>query len=110
MNKYKINSMPIHVKEKEQTVRANYVVVLSMQNAYLYFELNRLLSYQQIFLEKSEKNKAGKCWFLAWFGKFKMHFCKIIDVWTLLLQKKDVWMESINGIEGMNIVYICRGL
>ena len=60
MNKYKINSMLIHVKEKEQTVRANYVVVLSMQNAHLYFELNHLLSYQQIFLEKSEKKQGRK--------------------------------------------------
>ena len=48
--------MLIHVKEKEQTVRANYVAVLSMQNAHPYFEWNRLLT--------------GKCWFLAWFGKF----------------------------------------
>ena len=30
MNKYKIN--PIHVKEKEQTVLANYVYGFSMQN------------------------------------------------------------------------------
>ena len=29
MNKYKINPLLIHVKEKEQTMRANYVVVLS---------------------------------------------------------------------------------
>ena len=43
MNKYEIYPMLIHVKEKEQTVRANYVFVLTMQNAHLYFEWNRLL-------------------------------------------------------------------
>ena len=61
MNKYKINPMLIHVKEKEQTVRANYVVVLSMQNAHPYFEWIHLLSYRQIFPKKSDENKAGKC-------------------------------------------------
>ena len=35
--------MLIHVEEKEQTVRANYVVVLTMQNAHPYFEWDRLL-------------------------------------------------------------------
>ena len=35
--------MLIHVKEKEQTVRANYVVDLTMQNTHPYFEWNRLL-------------------------------------------------------------------
>ena len=45
MNKYKINLMLIHVKEREQSVHANYVVVLSMQKAHLYFEWNRLQSY-----------------------------------------------------------------
>ena len=43
MNKYEINPMLIHVKEKEQTVRANCVVILTMQNAHPYFEWNRLL-------------------------------------------------------------------
>ena len=43
MNKYEINPMLIHVKEREQTVRANYVVVLTMQNTHPYFEWNRLL-------------------------------------------------------------------
>ena len=43
MNKYEINPMLIHVKENEQTVRANYVVVLTMQNTHPYFEWNRLL-------------------------------------------------------------------
>ena len=33
MNKYKINPLLIHIKEKEQTVCASYVVVLIMQNA-----------------------------------------------------------------------------
>ena len=61
MNKYKINPMLIHVKETEQTMRANYVVVLSMQNAHPYFEWNHLHSNRQIFLEKSDENKAGKC-------------------------------------------------
>ena len=59
MNKYKINDMLIRIKEKEQTVRAKYVVVLSMQNAHPYFEWNRRLSYRQIFLAKSDENKAG---------------------------------------------------
>ena len=72
--------MLIHVKEKEQTERANYVVVLSMQKAHPYFEWNRLLSLQQISLEKLDENKTGKCQFLAWFGKFNVRFCKIIDV------------------------------
>ena len=80
MNKYKINLLLIHVEEKEHTMRANYVVVLSMQNAHPYFEWNRLLRYQRIFLEKSDGNKAGKCPFLAWFGKFKVRSCEIIDV------------------------------
>ena len=43
MNKYEIYPMPIHVKEKEQTMRVNYVMVLTMQNAHPYFEWNRLL-------------------------------------------------------------------
>ena len=38
------------------------------------------LGYRQICLEKSDENKTEKCRFLAWFGKFKVHFCKIIDV------------------------------
>ena len=49
MNKYKINPLLIHIEEKEQTLRANYVV-LSLQNAHPYFEWNRLHSYRQIFL------------------------------------------------------------
>ena len=61
MNRYKIYPLLIHVKEKDQTVRANYAVVLSMQNAHPYFEWNSLLRYRQIFLEKSNGNKAGKC-------------------------------------------------
>ena len=88
VNKCKINPLLIHVKKKEQTVHANYVVVLSMQNAHPCFDWNRLLRYWWIFLKKSDGNKAGKCWFLAWFGEFKVHFCKIIDVWTLLIPKK----------------------
>ena len=46
MNKYKINPLLIHVTEKEQAMRANYVVVLSMQKAHPYFEWNRLLRYR----------------------------------------------------------------
>ena len=38
------------------------------------------LGYWHIFLKKSDGNKAGKYWFLAWFGEFKVRFCKIIDV------------------------------
>ena len=38
MNKDSNNLMLIHVKEKEQTVHANYVVILSMQNTHPYFE------------------------------------------------------------------------
>ena len=34
INKFKINLLLIHVKEKEQIMCANYVVVLSMQNAH----------------------------------------------------------------------------
>ena len=41
--------MLIQVKEKEQTVRANYVVVLTMQNAHPYFKWNRLLDTPAIF-------------------------------------------------------------
>ena len=71
----------IHVKEKEQTVRANYVVVLTIvQNAHPYFEWNLLLDTPVNFLEKSDENKAGKCRFLAWFEEFKVYFCEIIDV------------------------------
>ena len=40
----------------KQTVRANYVVVLSMENAQPYFEWNRLRSYWQFFLKKSDEN------------------------------------------------------
>ena len=64
--------MLIHVKEKEQTVCANYVVVLSMQNTHPYFEWNRFLSYRRISLEKSDGNKAEKGQFLARFGEFKV--------------------------------------
>ena len=78
----------IHVKEKEQTVRANYVVVLTMENAHPYSWIR-----QQIFLKKSDEIKAGKCWFLAWFDKFKVPFREIIDVWTLLIQKR-----CVNGV------------
>ena len=41
--------MFINVKEKEQTVRANHVVVLSMQYAHPYFEWNRLLVTSKFF-------------------------------------------------------------
>ena len=103
MNKYKINPILIHVKEKEQNTRTNYVVVLSMQNEYPYFAWNCLLVTSIFFFfEKSYENKAGKCLFFAWFGEFKVHFSKIIDVWTLLMQKA-VWTEYINGIKGMNV-------
>ena len=95
MNKYKINDLRIHVNEKEHTMRANYVVVLSMQNAHPFSEWNRLLKYWRFFLEKTDGNKAGKCQFLAWFGEFKVHFCEIIDVWTLLIQTR-----CVNGAFG----------
>ena len=61
-------------------MRANYVVVLSVHKAHPYFEWNRPLRYCRIFLEKSDGNKARKCQILAWFGKFKVRFCEIIDV------------------------------
>ena len=41
--------MLIHVKEKEQTVRTNYVVVLSMHFANPYFVWNRPHSYRHFF-------------------------------------------------------------
>ena len=63
MNKYRINPLLIHVKEKEQTLCAHYVGFLSIQNAHPYFEWNRLFRYGQIFLEKSDGNKAEKCQF-----------------------------------------------
>ena len=72
--------MLIHAKEKEQIVHANYVVVLTLQNAHPYFEWYRLLDTPANFLEKSDENKAGKYRFLAWFDKFKVRFCEIIDV------------------------------
>ena len=80
MSKGKINPLLIDVEDKEQTVCANYVVVLKMQNAHPYFEWNFLLSSRQIFLTKSDGNKAGKCRYLAWFSELKVHFCKIIYV------------------------------
>ena len=81
MNKYKINPLLIRVKEKEQTMRSNYVVVSSVQNAhFFFFEWNRLLRYRRIFRKKSDGNKTGKYRFLAWFGEFKVRFCEIIDV------------------------------
>ena len=156
MNRYESNPLLIHVKEKEQTMCANYVVVLSMQKAHfnictfpsktlqtedshsgkkeasqcctsswnLYrtghilrhelrygtvwlFEWNHLLRYRQIFLEKSDGNKGGKCPFLAWFSKVKVRFVKLL-MYEHFSNKKDVWMEFINGIEGMNIVYTLR--
>ena len=57
--------------------------------------LNGIVSWirRQIFLEKSDENKAGKCQFLAWFVEFKVRFCKIIDVWTLPIQKR-----CVNGV------------
>ena len=54
MNKYEINPMLIHVKEEEQTVRAYYVVVLTMQNAYPYFEWNRLLDTTANFSSRNQ--------------------------------------------------------
>ena len=76
MNKYKINPMLIHFyKEKEQTVRANYVAVLSTQfNSHPYFEWNLLFhSYQQIFFEKSNENRKMSIYTnVAWFGKFEV--------------------------------------
>ena len=80
MKKYEINHMLIHVKEKEQTVGANYVVVLTVQNAHPYFEWNRLLDTSPTLLEKLDENEAGKCRFLAWFDEFKVYFCEIIGV------------------------------
>ena len=57
MIKYKINPMLIHFKEKEQTVRANYVVVLSMQNTLPYFEWNRLLVTGKFSLRNQMKTR-----------------------------------------------------
>ena len=62
--------------------------VLTMQNTHPYFGWNRLLDTPANFLKKSDENKAGKCQFLAWFDVFKVRFCEIIDVWTLLIQKQ----------------------
>ena len=90
MNKYEINPMLIHVKEKNK---------LCMQIMLLFWlckthtpTLNGIVSWirRQSFLEKSDENKAGKCRFLAWFDKFKVHFCKII-VYEHYSYKKDVW-------------------
>ena len=81
------------LKKKKKTVRANYVVVLTMQNAHPFFEWNCLLDTPANFLEKSDENKADKCRFLAWFDEFKVCFCKIIDTWTLLIQKR-----CVNGV------------
>ena len=60
--------------------KANYVVVWTMQSAHP--TSNGIVSWirWQIFLEKSDENKAGKCRFLAWFDEFKVRFCEIIDV------------------------------
>ena len=51
--------------------------------------------------KKSDGNKAGKCWVLAWFGELKVRFCKIIDVWTLLIQKILVMTHELR----LNISY-----
>ena len=84
MNKYEINHLLIHVKEQEQTLRAYYavvvVVVLSMKNAIPYFEWNRLLVTGKFFSRNQMKSRQEKCRFLAWFGEFKVSFCKIVDV------------------------------
>ena len=40
--------------------------------------------------------------FLAWFDKFKVHFCEIIDMYEHYSYKKDVWTEYINGIESVH--------
>ena len=51
--------MLIHVKEKEQTVFANYVVqvVLSIQNTHTYFEWIRLLVTEKFFLRNQMKTR-----------------------------------------------------
>ena len=49
--------MLIRVKEKEQTMRATYFVVLTMQNAHPYFEWNHLLDTPVIFCRNQMKTK-----------------------------------------------------
>ena len=93
MNKYKLNPLLIHVKEKEQTVRENFVFWVCRTLTPI---LNGVIFYWQIFLKKSVGNKVGKCRFFALFGKFKVWFCEIIYVWTYSKLKQIVGNEIIN--------------
>ena len=68
-----------------------FLLILELVNSQ-FFSRNQMETWQE-----------NENWFLAWFGEFKVHFCKIIDVWTVHIQKKNVWTEFINGIEGMNV-------
>ena len=107
MNKYKINSLLIHAKEKKKTVHANYVVVLSMQNTPVFW------------MESSSWFPANFAQEIRWKqGRKMLIFSLVWRIWGAFLQnywrmnithtKKDVWMELINGIEGMNVVYSPR--
>ena len=58
--------------------------------------LNGIVSWirRQIFLEKSDENKAGQCWFLAWFDELKVCFCEIITD-TEKICVNGAWTEFI---------------
>ena len=68
MSKYEINLVIIHVNKKEHTVRANYVIVLTMQNAHPYFEWSRVLDtpvkslLHRLYCARSSRQTAcGRC-------------------------------------------------
>ena len=69
--------MLIHVKAKEQTVRANYVIVLSMQNAHPYFEWNRPLGYRQFF-SREMKTRQENIYFKLGLANLRCVFAKLL--------------------------------
>ena len=76
--------------------KKNQLCVQIMLLFWLCKTLNGIVSWihRQIFLEKLDEKKAGKwrlIFNLVW--RFKVRFCEIIDVWTLLIQKR-----CVNGI------------
>ena len=82
------------LKKKQNKLCVQIMLLFSLCKTHTSI-LNGIVSWmqQQIFLEKSDENKAGKCQFLAWFDKFKVCFCEIIGVLTLLIQKR-----CVNGV------------
>ena len=99
MNKYKINPLLIPIKEKEQTIHADYVLLFwvckthtPILNGIVFLVTGKFFSRNQMETRQENVNS------------FSLVFAKLL-MYEHCSYKKDVWMELINGIVSMNIVY-----